>query len=43
MKEQKGHPERPFWEMTLSYGEHMARATTGMVRDESLKKLKGRE
>jgi DNA-binding PadR family transcriptional regulator len=41
-REQKNHPDRLFWEMTLSHGEHVARAHLAWC-DESLKKLKGRE
>lgn len=41
-REQKDHPDRPFWEMTLSYGEHVARARLAWC-DEALKKLKGKK
>jgi PadR family transcriptional regulator AphA len=40
--EHKNHPDRPFWEMTLNYGEHMARAQMAWC-EESIKKLKGRK
>lgn len=33
------HPDRPFWEITLSCGDHMARAELAWC-EESLKKLK---
>jgi DNA-binding PadR family transcriptional regulator len=40
--EKKDHPDRPFWEMTLSYGEHIARAQLAWC-DETSKKLKNRQ
>lgn len=40
--EEKQPPDRSFWDMTLSYGEHLARAQLAWC-EESLRKLKGRE
>lgn len=42
LKESENDPGRPFWEMTLSYGEHMAKAQLAWS-EETLKKLKNRE
>ncbi len=38
----EGNPGLPFWEITLSYGEHIAKAQLAWS-DETLKKLKDRE
>jgi PadR family transcriptional regulator AphA len=38
-RETGGHPQKPFWLMTLSYGEHMARARMEWC-EETLEKLK---
>jgi PadR family transcriptional regulator AphA len=41
-EQEKGNPGLPFWEMTLGYGEHIAKAQLAWA-DETLKKLKDQE
>jgi PadR family transcriptional regulator AphA len=42
LEEHENDPGRPFWEMTLSYGEHITKAQLAWC-EETLKKLKGRD